>query len=122
MRKLEGEIMYIISIVNIEGEPTITRSYTVEAFLNMCNNKLHTNYTIEETNKAIRAFLDKYTYLEIHTNPLITEGEPVNKYKQALAEIEYYINNQGINNEWNMRIQRFRIGILDIINKAKGGE
>lgn len=41
------------------------------------------------------------------------------KYKQALDEIEYYINNQGINNKWNMRIQRFRMGILDIINKTK---
>lgn len=34
-------------------------------------------------------------------------------YQQALDEIEYYINNQGINNKWNMRIQRFRMGILD---------
>lgn len=41
------------------------------------------------------------------------------KYKHTLDEIEYYINNQGINNKWNMRIQRFRMGILDIINKAK---
>lgn len=41
------------------------------------------------------------------------------KYKQALDEIEYYINNQGINNKWNMRIQRFKMGILDIISKAK---
>ena len=45
-----------------------------------------------------------------------------NNYKHALDEIEYYINNQGINNKWNMRIQRFRMGILDIINKAKDGE
>lgn len=87
MRKPEGEIMYIINIVNVEGEPIVTRSYTEEAFLNMCNDKLHTNYTIEETNKAMRAFLDKYNYLEIHINPLIIEEEPVNKYKQALAEI-----------------------------------
>lgn len=88
MGKLERKIMYIINIVNIEGEPIVTRSYTVEAFLNMCNDKLHTNYTIEEINKATRAFLDKYNYLEIHINPLITEEEPVNKYKQALDEIE----------------------------------
>lgn len=87
MRELEGEIMYIINIVNIEGEPIVTRSYTEEAFLNMCNNKLHTNYTIEEINKAMREFLNKYNYLEIHINPLITEEEPVNKYKQALDEI-----------------------------------
>ena len=87
MGKLEGKIMYIINIVNIEGEPIVTRSYTAEAFLDMCNDKLHTNYTIEEINKATRAFLDKYNYLEIHINPLITEEEPVNKYKQALDEI-----------------------------------
>ena len=79
--------MHIINIVNIEGEPIVTRSYTAEAFLDMCNDKLHTNYTIEEINKATRAFLDKYNYLEIHINPLITEEEPVNKYKQALDEI-----------------------------------
>ena len=85
--------MYIINIVNIEGEPIVTRSYTVEAFLNMCNGKLHTNYTIEEINKATRAFLDKYNYLEIHINPLITEEEPVNKYKQALDEIEKNIKD-----------------------------
>lgn len=47
-------------------------------------------------------------------------GNDRDKYKKALDEIEYYINNQGINNKWNMRIQRFRMGILDIINKAKG--
>ena len=85
--------MYIINIVNIEGEPIVTRSYTVEAFLNMCNGKLHTNYTIEEINKATRAFLDKYNYLEIHINPLITEEKPVNKYKQALDEIEKNIKD-----------------------------
>ena len=43
-------------------------------------------------------------------------------YRKALEEIEGYINNQGIDNKWNMRIQRFRSGILDIINKAKDGE
>ena len=43
-------------------------------------------------------------------------------YRKALEEIERYINNQGIDNKWNMRIQRFRSGILDIINKAKDGE
>lgn len=85
--------MYIINILNIEGEPVVTRSYTVEAFLNMCNEKLHTNYTIEEINKATRAFLDKYNYLEIHINPLITEEEPVNKYKQALDEIKEIAKN-----------------------------
>ena len=92
MGKLKEEIMHIINIVNIEGEPIVTRSYTVEAFLNMCNDKLHTNYTIEETNKAMRAFLDKYNYLEIHISPLITEEEPVNKYKQAIDEIEEFVN------------------------------
>lgn len=44
-----------------------------------------------------------------------------NRYRKALEEIEEYINNQGIDNKWNMRIQRFRSGILDIINKAKDG-
>lgn len=42
------------------------------------------------------------------------------RYRKALEEIEKYINNQGINNKWNMRIQRFRMGILDIISRAKG--
>lgn len=41
------------------------------------------------------------------------------RYRKALEEIEEYINNQGINNKWNMRIQRFRLGILDIIQKVK---
>lgn len=86
--------MDVISIVNIEDEPIVTRSYTAEAFLNMCNDKLHTDYTIEEINKATRAFLDKYNYLEIHINPLITEEEPVNKYKQALDEIEEIAEEQ----------------------------
>ena len=49
-------------------------------------------------------------------------GNDRDKYKKALDEIEYYINNQGINNKLNMRIQRFRRGILDIINKAKGSK
>lgn len=48
------------------------------------------------------------------------EQEDLNRYRKALEEIEGYINNQGIDNKWNMRIQRFRSGILDIINKAKG--
>lgn len=65
--------MNIINIVNIEGEPIVLWSYTEEAFLNRCNDKLHTNYTIEEISKAIRAFLDKYNYLEIHETKLITE-------------------------------------------------
>ena len=87
MGKLEEKIMYIINIFNIEGEPIVTRSYTVEALLNMCNDKPYTNYTIEEINKATRAFLDEYNYLEIHINPLTEEEEPVNKYKQAQNEI-----------------------------------
>ena len=44
------------------------------------------------------------------------------RYRKALEEIEEYINSQGINHKWNMYIQRFRSGILDIINKAKDGE
>ena len=41
------------------------------------------------------------------------------RYRNALEEIENYINSQGIDNKWNMYIQRFRSGILNIINKAK---
>lgn len=41
------------------------------------------------------------------------------RYRKALEEIEEYINNQGIDNKWNMRIQKFRSGILDIINNAE---
>lgn len=119
MRKSEEEIVYIINIVNIEGEPIVTRSYTVKAFLTMCNNKLHTNYTIEEINKAIRAFLDKYNYLETHINPLITEEEPVNKYKQALDEIKEVVDDY---NRVGKTSQYYRDGfdaIQDIINNAR---
>ena len=49
-----------------------------------------------------------------------SQDKQINRYRKALEEIERYINNQGIDNKWNMRIQRFRSGILDIINKAKG--
>ena len=48
-------------------------------------------------------------------------GRKANRYRKALEEIEEYINSQGINHKWNMYIQRFRSGILDIINKAKDG-
>ena len=66
----------IINIVNIEDDdPTVVRSYTEEAFLDMCNDKLYTNYTLEELPKAERVFLDKYKYLELHTTKLITEYE-----------------------------------------------
>lgn len=67
--------MNIINIVNIEGEPIVLRSYTEEAFLDMCNDRLHKNYTLEELNTAERAFLEKYNYLEIHETKLITEYE-----------------------------------------------
>lgn len=68
--------MNIINIVNIEDDdPTVVRSYTEEAFLDMCNDKLCTNYTLEELPKAERVFLDKYKYLELHTTKLITEYE-----------------------------------------------
>lgn len=62
----------------------------------------------------------KYNH-NCHYKQLKHKEQEFDKYKQALDEIEYYINNQGINNKWNMRIQRFRISILDIINKAKEG-
>ena len=75
--------MNIINIVNIEGEPSVVRSYTKEAFLDRCNDKLHTNYTLKELNVAERAFLDKYNYLEIHESELITEyGKQVNNDRQ----------------------------------------
>lgn len=38
---------------------------------------------------------------------------------QTLQEIKEYINSQGIDNSWNMRIQRFRMGILDLITKVE---
>ena len=119
--------MHIINIVNTEGEPIVTRSYTAKAFLNMCNCKLHTNYTIEEIDEATRAFLDKYNYLEIHINPLITKEEPVNKYEQALDKIEDFLNGAcNACKEFTPNRQSY-IGcrycqptqILDIINKVK---
>ena len=42
----------------------------------------------------------------------------VEKYKTSLEEIRKYINSQGIDNKWNMRIQRFRIEILNKINEV----
>ena len=51
-----------------------------------------------------------------------SQDKQINRYREALEEIEEYINNQGIDNKWNMRIQRFRSGILNIISKAKDGE
>jgi hypothetical protein len=65
--------MKIISIVNIEGEPIVIRSYTEKAFLDRCNDNLHANYTLEELNIAELAFLEKYKHLEIHENKLINE-------------------------------------------------
>jgi hypothetical protein len=41
------------------------------------------------------------------------------KLERILQEIKEYINSQGIDNSWNMRIQRFRMGILDLITKAE---
>ena len=58
--------------------------------------------------------------VEEYCSRLADKNKKCEKYEQALEEIERYINNQGIDNKWNMRIQRFRSGILDIINKAKG--
>lgn len=63
----------IINIVNIEDEPIVTRSYTRKAFLDRCNDQLHTNYTIEELDAAIDEFLKKHKWLEIHESKLITE-------------------------------------------------
>lgn len=117
--------MYIINIVNIEDEPIVTRSYTEEAFLDRCNYKLHTNYTIEEIDKATRAFLDKYNYLEIHINPLITKEEPVNKFKQALDEIEEIAkyNNFLVRDPFCGTGYRDLSGqILSIIKRAKEDE
>lgn len=49
-------------------------------------------------------------------------GNKAQRYEQTLDEIKKYINSQGIDHKWNMYIQRFRFGILDIITKAKDGE
>ena len=111
--------MDIINIVNIEYEPIVTRSYTAEAFLNMCNDKLHTNYTIEEINKAIRAFLDKYNYLETHISPLITEEEPVNKYKQTLIEIKDIAEEDFNHTCWETYARQLK-QILQKISEYKG--
>lgn len=68
--------MQIVNIVNIEDEPTVIKAYTEEAFLDFCNYRLSTNYTIDELPKAERAYLDKFKYLELHIVELITEFVP----------------------------------------------
>lgn len=70
----------IINIVNIEGEPIVTRSYTKKAFLDRCNDVLHANYTLDELPIAEQAFLEKHKYLEIHESKLITKYEKRYKY------------------------------------------
>ena len=73
----------------------------------------------EELKKNNQILCDLYKNVD---SCLQKRTEKFDCYRKALEEIERYINNQGIDNKWNMRIQRFRSGILDIINKAKDGE
>ena len=110
--------------------------------MNAQNEKLHNENKelkaqLEQQKKENEEFKEKLSQAKDITEPLNSElpedkvireiflivndciNKKVNPYKQALDEIEYYINNQGINNKWNMRIQRFRMGILDIINSVK---
>ena len=59
---------------------------------------------------------------QIHTNPLITEGEPANKYKQALNDIEEIAkyNNFLVRDPFCGTGYRDLSGqILDIIKRAK---
>lgn len=69
--------MKIINIVNVEDDPTVIHSYTEEAFLDRVNDKLCTNYTINEYPEAARAFLNRYNYLELHETNLVTEYKRV---------------------------------------------
>lgn len=64
------------------------------------------NERLKEENGGMQILIDNYIAL--------TE-----KYHQTLQEIKDYINAQGIDNTWNMRIQRFRMGILDLITEAE---
>ena len=53
-------------------------------------------------------------------NAIIDSYQPrLQRYKDILQEIKEYINAQGIDNKWNMRIQRFRSEILQKITKAE---
>ena len=68
--------MRIINIVNIEDEPTVIKAYTEEAFLDYCNYRLSTSYTMDELPKAECAYLDKFNYLQLHDAELITKFVP----------------------------------------------
>ena len=81
----------------------------------ICPHKAE-NEELKEENQQLRNNLSDSLMFRF-----TSQDKQINRYRKALKEIEEYINNQGINNKWNMRIQRFRLGILDIINKAKGG-
>lgn len=115
---------------------SLNQSQVIITLRNNLNVNKQKNANLLQENEELKKQLDKYLNQEEeeirqlnNDNKLddILESikkaneqlEKESKYKQALDEIEYYINNQGINNKWNMRIQRFRMGILDIINKAK---
>lgn len=78
---------------------------------------------LKEENENLRNSLSDSLMFKFTSqdNELINKTAECKKYKQALNEIENYINSQGIDNKWNMYIQRFRSGILNIINKAKDG-
>ena len=66
-------------------------------------------------------FIQKIYGIIQEPEPTVNDYSITDRYRKALKEIEEYINSQGINHKWNMYIQRFRSGILDIINKAKDG-
>lgn len=90
-----------------------------------CSNKCscyynHLNYRLEQLAQKMQENEELKDKIKKLRKNLALEIEASDRYRKALEEIERYINNQGIDNKWNMRIQRFRSGILDIINKAKG--
>lgn len=78
-----------------------------------CNDK------IEILKQECEQIKEKYEALKLENQEgyeIVDElKQECDRYCKALEEIEEYINNQGIDNKWNMRIQRFRSGILDII-------
>lgn len=75
------------------------------------------NKELKVENEKLRALCDTYrTCYQAKHNDIDSK---LFKYRQTLQEIKEYINSQGIDNSWNMRIQRFRMGILDLITKAE---
>lgn len=80
--------MRIVNIVNIEDAPTVIIAYTEEAFLDYCNYRLSTSYTLDELPIAERAYLDKFKHLELHIAELVTDFVPsYGLMKKKLEEI-----------------------------------